>query len=98
MNFGKSFRYAFGKFVFEFYKNRRDDDVIVTSFKFSPNNCSYLKVKQCYSRFNFHVLDYCQCLRMRDDIPIPECIINKLNYGVSHQLPVIANPNSIHSL
>ena len=43
-----------------------------------------VKVKGCYSRSNFHV---CQCLRMRVDLPITECIINKLNYRVSHQLP-----------
>ena len=44
------------------------------------------KVKRCYSRFNFHVLDYCQWLRNRSDLSIPDCIINKWNYGVSHQL------------
>ena len=36
-------RYTLGRFVFKFHKNRIDDDVIVTSFTFSPNNCPYLK-------------------------------------------------------
>ena len=31
-----SLRYTFGRFVFEFHKNRIGEDVIVTSFKFSP--------------------------------------------------------------
>ena len=44
-----------------------------------PLWCIHIKVKECYLRFNFHVLDYCQCLRMQDDLPIPECIINKLS-------------------
>ena len=34
MNFSLSLRYALGIFVFEFYKIRMDDDVIVTSFNF----------------------------------------------------------------
>ena len=34
---------------------------------------SCFKVKRCYSRFHFHVLDYCQWLRMPDDLFIPEC-------------------------
>ena len=29
-----------------------------------------LKVKRCYWRFNLHVLDYCQWLRIRDDQPV----------------------------
>ena len=28
-------------------------------------------VKKCYSRFHFHVLDYCQWLRMPHDLSIP---------------------------
>ena len=52
--------------------------------------CSFLKVKGCYSRFNFHVLDYGQWLRMPHDLWIRECLINKLNYGVLHQLPATA--------
>ena len=36
-------RYALDRFVFEFYKNRIGDVVIVTSFMFSSNNCAYLK-------------------------------------------------------
>ena len=58
-------------------------------------------MKRCYSRFHFHVLDYCQWLRMPDDGPILECLINKLNYGVLDQfrpLPAISNPNSKHPL
>ena len=30
--------------MFEFHINQTDDDVIVTSFKFSPNNCPFLKL------------------------------------------------------
>ena len=41
----------------------------------------FIKMKVCYSQFNFHVLDYCQWLRMCDDLSIHDCIINKLNYG-----------------
>ena len=36
------------------------------------------KVKECYSRFNFHVLDYFQWLRMRDSLSILGCIIKKI--------------------
>ena len=32
-------------------------------------------------KVNFHVLDYCQWLRMPDDLPILACLINRLNYG-----------------
>ena len=38
MNFDMSFRYTLGRFVFKFHKNGMGDDVIVTSFTFSPNN------------------------------------------------------------
>ena len=31
----------------------------------------YFKVKKCYSRFHFHVLYYCQWLRMPKDLSIP---------------------------
>ena len=34
MKFNLLLRYALGRFVFEFYKIRMDDDVIVTSFNF----------------------------------------------------------------
>ena len=34
---------ALGRFVFEFDKIQMGDDVIVTSFKFSANNCPYFK-------------------------------------------------------
>ena len=43
MKFDTSLKHAFGRIVFKFHKNQTDDDVIVTSLKFSPNNCSYLK-------------------------------------------------------
>ena len=43
MKFGISLKYAFGRFMFESHKNQIDDDVIVTSFKFSPNNSPYLE-------------------------------------------------------
>ena len=43
MKFGMSLRHSLGRFMFEFHKNQTDDDVIVTSFKFSQNNCPYLK-------------------------------------------------------
>ena len=53
-----SLRYALSRFMFEFYKkkikkkkkkekkkkrNQMGDNVIVASFKISPNNCPYLK-------------------------------------------------------
>ena len=41
MKFGMSLRYTLGRFVFKFHKNEIGDDVIVTSFKFSPYNCLY---------------------------------------------------------
>ena len=34
MEFGMSLRYTLGRFVFELHKNRMDDDIIKTSFKF----------------------------------------------------------------
>ena len=40
MKFSMSLRYTLGRFVFKFHKNQMSDDVIMTSFKFSPNNCS----------------------------------------------------------
>ena len=43
MKFGISLWYTLGRFVFKFHKIRIGDDVIMTSFKFSPNNCPYLK-------------------------------------------------------
>ena len=46
-----------------------------------------IKVKGCYSRFYFHVLDHCQWLRMPSDLSARECLINKLNYGVLRQFP-----------
>ena len=36
-------RYTLGRLVLKFHKNWMDDDVIVTPFKLSPNNCPYLK-------------------------------------------------------
>ena len=38
MKFDMSLRYTLGRFEFKFNKTRMGDDVIVTSFKFSPNN------------------------------------------------------------
>ena len=43
MKFSLSLRYSLGRFVFEFDKILMGDDVIVTSFKFSANNCPYFK-------------------------------------------------------
>ena len=43
MKFVMSPRYTLGRFVFKFHKNRIGDDVIMTPFKFSLNNCQYLK-------------------------------------------------------
>ena len=37
----------------------------------------------------------CACLMI---YLFPECLVNKLNYGILHQLPAISNPNSKHSL
>ena len=44
LNFSISLRYTLGRLVFEFHKIRMGDNVIVTSFKFSPNNFPYLKI------------------------------------------------------
>ena len=46
--FGMPLRYTLGWFVFEFYENRISDDVIVMSFKFSPNNLPYFKFYLTY--------------------------------------------------
>ena len=35
------FKYALGKFAFEFHENRMGEDAIVTSLMFTPNNCPY---------------------------------------------------------
>ena len=43
MKFGMSLKYTLGPFVFKFHKIRIGDDVIMTSFKVSSNNCPYLK-------------------------------------------------------
>ena len=48
MKFNRSLRYTLGRFVFKFYKNRMGDDVIMTPFKFSPNNCPYQKFYWTY--------------------------------------------------
>ena len=52
MKSGMSLRYAIGRFVFELSKiieNQMDDDVIVTSFYFPPNNCPYFKFYWTYN-------------------------------------------------
>ena len=36
-------RYALGKFAFKFHKNQIGDNVLMTAFKCSTNNCPYLK-------------------------------------------------------
>ena len=41
--FYMSLRYTLGRFVFKFHKIRMGDDVIMMSFKFSPNSYPYLK-------------------------------------------------------
>ena len=65
MNFFKSLRYTLGRFVLKYKKNRMDDDVIVTSFKFSPNNCPYISNSFEHTNFvlgintqqhNFHLI------------------------------------------
>ena len=43
MKFGMLLRYTLSRFVFTFHKIRMVDDVNMTSFKFSTNNCPYLK-------------------------------------------------------
>ena len=43
MKFGMSPIYTLGRFVYKFHKIRMGDDIIMTSFKFSPNNCPYLE-------------------------------------------------------
>ena len=42
IKFRMSLRYTLGRFVFKFHKIRMGDDVTMTSFKFSANNCPYL--------------------------------------------------------
>ena len=37
------FGYTLGRIVFQFHKIWMGDDVIMTSFKFSSNNCPYVK-------------------------------------------------------
>ena len=44
MKFGMSLGYTLGRFVFDCHKNRMGDDVIMTSFMFSTNNCPYLEI------------------------------------------------------
>ena len=56
MKFSSSLRYALGRFVFEFDKIWMGDDVIVTSFKFSANNCPYFKFHWTYK---FHTWYKC---------------------------------------
>ena len=46
LKFCMTLRYTLCRFVFEFHKNQMDDDVMVTSFKFSPCKCLYM-----YSKF-----------------------------------------------
>ena len=48
MKFGRSLWNTIGRFVFKFHKIRMRDDVIMTSFKFSPNNCPYLQFYWTY--------------------------------------------------
>ena len=48
MKFSMSLRYTLGRFVFKFHEIRMGYDVIMTSFKFSPNNCPYLKFYWTY--------------------------------------------------
>ena len=43
LKFGLPLWYALCRFVVEFYKNQMGDDVIVTSFQFSPYKCPYFK-------------------------------------------------------
>ena len=67
-----------------------------------------VKVKGCYSRFYFHVLDYCQMtahawLSIKPRMHHKQIEIWVLHMRISvtfyfRQLPAIANPNSIHSL
>ena len=48
IKFGMWLRYTLCRFVFKFHEIRMGDDVIMTSFKFSPNNCPYLKFYWTY--------------------------------------------------
>ena len=48
MKLGMMLRYTLGRFMFKLHKNRMDDYVIMTSFKFSPNNSPCLKVYWTY--------------------------------------------------
>ena len=48
LKFGMLLKNALGRFTFKFHEIRTNDDVIVTSFKSSPNNCPYLKFYLTY--------------------------------------------------
>ena len=46
--FGMLFMYALSRLAFEFHKKWMVDDVLLTLFKFYPNNCQYLKFSWTY--------------------------------------------------
>ena len=44
LKFNKPHRYALSRYVGEFYENQMGDDVIVTSFTFSPYKCPNFQI------------------------------------------------------
>ena len=54
MKFSLLLKYALSRFVFKFHKNQTDDDVFVTSFKFSANNCPYLRFYWTYKLYTWY--------------------------------------------
>ena len=54
MKFDMLLRYTLGRFVFKFHKIPMGDDVIMTSFKFSQNNCPYLIFYWTYKLRTWH--------------------------------------------
>ena len=64
MKFDMLPRYVLGKFLLKFHKTRIDNDVIVTSFKISPNTCPNLKFDWTYKR---HTWYYMTTWRLSDE-------------------------------
>ena len=60
MKFRMSLRYTLGHLALKFHKIRMGDHVIMTSFKFNPNNWSYLKFYWTYKlrTWNQYIIIY----------------------------------------
>ena len=57
LKFGIPLRYVLCRFLLEFYKHKMEDDVMVTSFKFSPYKCPYFKFFWTY-KLHFLVIQH----------------------------------------